>query len=266
MKTIFRWTIGNSSKIGYECLDLSIRMALKLYKDRFDYCICYNNSNIQILREIVGHRQIKLIEQKWNDCALPIDYEKNKGTSLWKFCPARLNVDCHEIICDNDIILINHSKSIENFLSESKVLLVEDPIKFQGKFRHCFDENEKYNAGFIGIPPKYDFHNFLNETWKENGSPEIIDQGDEQGLTTATLKKEKFIKVSKNEILLVHALGETLYYGYDKEKNINNFGYNPVSFFENNNVSAYHFVGLNKTNCHPHWELFKKILKKKLTF
>lgn len=263
MKPIFRWTIGNVKKGGYECLEMSIKTMLKLYKDKFDYYICCNNINIQKLREIIGQRPIKIIQQTWNDCPLSINYEENIGTSLWKFCPARLNINAHEIVCDNDIVLINHIEEIESFLNDSKILLVEDPIKFQGKFRHLFNENEKYNAGFVGLPPHYNLQEELNITWQENNSPQIIDQGDEQGLTTATLKKNEFIKISKETILLVHNNGETVYFGYNPETNKNKFDCKPITFFKKN-TPCFHFVGLNKTNHHNHWELFKKIIKNKL--
>lgn len=259
-KPIFRWTIGNVSKLGYECLETSIKTMIGLYNYEFEYYICCNNINIQIIREIVGSRSIKIIQQTWNDCPLPIDYKNNFNTSLWKFCPARMDIDRHEIVSDNDVVLIKKLPEIEQFLCDSKILLVEDPIKYQGNFRHLFENNEKYNAGFVGFPPKYDLESALMTTWQENQCPKVINQADEQGLTTATLKKENFIKISKDHLVLIHSKGRTLYFGYDEKTNKNQFDCETVNFV-NFNASGYHFVGANKNNHHEHWNLFKLYLK-----
>lgn len=139
MKPIFRWTIGGTNKNGYECLKHSIDSILEIYGEIFEYYILYNNSNIQIIREIIGHRPITAISQNWSDCPIPIDYNKNLGTSMWKFCPSRLNIKSHEIICDNDIVFIKKIRQIDEFLlNKNSILLVEDPIKCQGEFRHLF--------------------------------------------------------------------------------------------------------------------------------
>lgn len=262
MKPIFRWTIGNTSNIGFECLKTSIRSMLKLYKDRFDYFICFNNVNVQILREIIGCKKIRLIKQTWNDCPLPLCEKENRYTSLWKFCPARLNINCHEIVCDNDIVIINKISKIDEFLNEKKILLVEDPLKCQGKFRNLFEDGEKYNAGFVGLPPGYDLVKAMYFIWDENCRPKIINNDDEQGLVTAALKKEEFIKISKEEMMLVHSNGSTLFFGYNKETNKNNFSFKPVNFFESD-IFAYHFVGLNR-EIHNHWGLFKVDMKNKI--
>lgn len=251
---IFRWTIGNTTRDGYDCLEASIRNMLRLYRERFDYYICYNNANIQLIREIVGHRPIKLVKQTWDECPIPISYDGNCDSTLWKYCPARLNINAHEIVCDNDIVLVQRFKEIDEFLQSDKVLLTQDPIKYQGKFRHLFQPGEKYNAGLVGLPPGYDFQKALCEVWAENDSPDIIGAGDEQGLTTATLKREKFIEISKERLLLVHSEGSTIYHDYDPVMDINNFTFEPVVFHKH---PGYHFVQINKRH-HLHWEIFKQ--------
>ena len=198
MNPIFRWTIGGCTRNGYDCLEMSIRTATKIYGDRFDYFVLYNNCNVQQLREIVGHRPITLVEQDWEHNPLGLEKGKNRGTSLWKFCPTRLDPSRHEIICDNDLVIVNRFPQMEEFLrSSDKVLMVEDPIKFQGKFRHLFG-SVNYNAGFIGLPPGYDFAAEMLRTWRDNGSPSEVNQPDEQGLTTATLARMPSIVVGKD--------------------------------------------------------------------
>jgi hypothetical protein len=216
-----------------------------------------------MLREIVGHKPVSLVAQSWEDSPIPIDCFSNKGTSIWKFCPARLNINCHEIVSDNDVVIVKKFKQMDEFLSRTdSVILVEDPIKFQGKFRHLFN-NEKYNAGFVGLPPAYDLGNEMKKIWEQNGSPQTIGQSDEQGLTTAALKKEKFILIAKERFLLVHAQGGTAHAHYNVETNKNDLEYYQVDFFGDNS-DAYHFVGINKKDEHHHWELFKRQLKRGL--
>lgn len=219
-----------------------------------------------MLRELVGHQPVKLIAQSWDDCPLPVDYKKNQacwgGSSLWKFCPARLNINCHEIICDNDVVLIKKIDKIDEFLSSSKVLMVADPIKYQGIFNRFFTVDERYNAGFIGIPPQYDMKEELCKMWIENNSPQALNQADEQGLATAALKKHEFLTISKEEMMLIHPNGGTDYKYYDAVNERNYYDEVPVDFYENGS-SAYHFVRINKVDVHLQWEQFKATMKKK---
>lgn len=251
MKNVFRWTIGNTSKEGLECLRISIKTLTKIYKDRFDYYVCYNNCNVQNLREYVGHHPVKIIKQDWSTCPLPIDEQKNIGTSLWKFCPSRININVHEIICDNDIVFIESINEIEEFLTKNVGLITEDPIKHQGKFGHLFDEDEKFNAGLVGLPPGYNLKDDLYKIWAENGSHETILQADEQGLISAALKKINFIKIPKSEIILIRPKGEVVDLAQHKK----------IDFFKKG--KAYHFSGVNKKN-HNYWDKFKKEFNKKL--
>jgi hypothetical protein len=263
MKPIFRWTIGGAKNIGYDCLNYSINSVLKLYGDVFDYYILYNNSNIQKLREIVGHRPVTLIAQSWDDSPIPIPEFLNRGSSLWKFCPARLSINCHEIVCDNDVVIVNRVRQIDEFLSRSdSMILVEDPIKCQGKFKHLFS-GVNYNAGFVGLPPGYDLENEMKVVWEDNGKPKVVGRCDEQGLTTAAMKKGNFLFISKKQFTLVHPRGGTLYSIYDEETNTNKFGFYRVNFFDDGS-DAYHFVGINRNETHNHWEMFKRQLKKRL--
>ena len=261
MNPIFRWTIGGCTRNGYDCLEMSIRTATKIYGDRFDYFVLYNNCNVQQLREIVGHRPITLVEQDWEHNPLGLEKGKNRGTSLWKFCPTRLDPSRHEIICDNDLVIVNRFPQMEEFLrSSDKVLMVEDPIKFQGKFRHLFG-SVNYNAGFIGLPPGYDFAAEMLRTWRDNGSPSEVNQPDEQGLTTATLARMPSIVVGKDRFTLVHSEGGTASAKYNPDINRSAISFYDVLFFGDGS-DAYHFVGANKSNRHVHWDIFKKFVKR----
>jgi hypothetical protein len=263
MKPIFRWTIGRPSKNGYECLEYAIKSFLKLYGDDFDYYIMYNNCDIQRLREIVARRPITLIAQTWEHSPVPV-VESNKSPTLWKFCPARLDITRHEIVCDNDLIIVKMVKQISEFLNRNDCsILVEDPIKYQGKFCHLFDDGEKYNAGFVGLPPGFDLGRNMKSLWEKNGMPEFIGPADEQGLTTMAIKSEKFILVSQENFCMVHTNGATAFSHYDSKTNTNAIGFRDISFFQDNS-DAYHFVGLNAKEQHNYWELFRRHRKQKL--
>jgi hypothetical protein len=265
MKPIFRWTIGNCNFNGYQALEKSIQSVLKLYGDRFDYFVCYNNCNGQIIRDVVGSKNINTIKQEWQDLPLQIDYAANQscwgGSSLWKLCPPRLNNDVHEIVCDNDLIFLKECEEIELFLKSDKVLLNCDSLKCQGKYFHLFDSNENYNAGLFGMPPFYDFDSELLKSWQETGSFPILNQADEQGLTTYTLKKNTKIIIQKEKIPIVFSNGYPIDIKYHASLNKNEFTQSPVDFSKNA-VTGYHFVVLNKNKEHLHWKKFVSFYNK----
>lgn len=265
MKPIFRWTIGNCAPAGYACLFRSLKTMLKLYGEEFDYYICHNNCNQQIIRELVGQRPITLIKQIWDDCPLPLDYDANQacwgGSSLWKLCPPRLNIETHEIVCDNDIVFVSRCKEIEDFLKSDKVLLNMDPIKYQGHYRDLFQAGERYNAGFFGMPPGYDFASQLVSSWEATGRHQQMNQADEQGLTSYTLKQQPAILLEPRRIPLVFTGGNPINVIYDPEKAKNHFEQKPFQYAGQQAV-GYHFVTVNKNGSHEHWQKFESYCKR----
>jgi hypothetical protein len=260
MKPIVRWTFGDpKNEQSYECLKLSILNFIKIYKNDFNYFILYNCCDKDKLFKITKNIKINLIEQNWQDCPVthkykPVDSVGNGnhfGGSMWKWCPARLDFRNHEIVIDNDIVFVQYLKKIENFIKSKKVMMTEDPLKFQGRYSHLFDKKEKYNAGFIGMPPGLDMENEIKNIWKKNGSFDNITQADEQGMCTAALKNFESILVTKEEILEIHPKGVPFL--LDEEKNY--FNLQNFKFKLKNN--AYHFVEINRKK-HYYWELFLK--------
>ena len=103
---------------------------------------------------------------------------------MWKVCPARMRMDSHEIIMDNDIVLLKKFPQIDEWLSQtSKTLILEEPIRFYGKYDSLLPADGPFlNSGFMGMPPGYDFGAEISKSWKQYGSYENLSQADEQGL------------------------------------------------------------------------------------
>lgn len=260
-KPILRWTIGKTSKLGYDALAFSIKQFYNMYKDKFDYYLLYNNSNVQVLREIIGLKDINLIKQEWKFNPLNLNY--NIDSSFWKLIPARINIKKHEIFIDNDIIPLKYFKKIDEFLNSNKVLLTKDCLKYQGKYRNLFKNDENYNAGFFGLPPYYDFEKELFKKWEENNSYENIENDDEQGLTTATLKAEDKIIIENDEMLMVFPNGKVKNSLYNKETNKNNFKLEDFNIFDNK-YYFYHFVTINNNSENRYWNIFVNNLTKRI--
>jgi hypothetical protein len=220
MKPIIRWTIGNVGPLGLRTLFTSISSITKIYKNRFRFFLCHNNIpnyKLRIIKDFLLGTTVELYEQKWSECCIPDkvgsiydDYGNiifNNGIcggSLWKVSPARLDLNVHEIILDNDLVLFDHLPKIDEFLSSSKNLCLEDPITFQGKYHNLFKKGEAYNSGLIGLPPQYDFEKEVFNFWNKNKIFNLS-HGDEQGLLTKVLTKDKnYILIKKTEIVELH--------------------------------------------------------------
>ena len=120
MRPLFRWVVGDVSAEGFYVLSQAIRNIIRIYKNYFDFLICSNavhENSKKNIKKIAEKFDIKIYEQSWLD--LPIDQSliskapnvDRQGT-FWKICPPRMRLKSHEIICDNDIILVNPINSI----------------------------------------------------------------------------------------------------------------------------------------------------------
>lgn len=218
MTPIFRWTVGNVTRQGMEILEESVFRAMKVYgDDAFEWMICHNGLTDEMktqLRFIVQQRPIRLVEQSWDDCPIPdnhwtpirpdgrieVDGKKCGGT-LWKVCPARVDVNRHEIVMDNDIVLLKRVRAIDEFLEcEYKTLILEEPIRFYGRYDFIVDRDDRLNSGLIGFPPGYDFGSELLSNWERYGRLKYLTQADEQGLLMYTLSQQPNIRITKYDI------------------------------------------------------------------
>jgi len=206
MKPLLRWTVGPCIQQGLDILEESIKRTTEaLGLDNWDWAVCYNGltkDQVAFIKKAIGSRPIHLIVQDWANCPIPDNmqtprrrdgsFEMNGnrcGGTLWKVCPPRLRQESHEIVMDNDIILLKKFPQIDEFLaSTDKALILEEPVRFYGRYDCLFPEDApNLNSGFMGFPPKYDYAEALYKAWTDRGSYTQLTQSDEQGLLTYTL-------------------------------------------------------------------------------
>lgn len=126
---------------------------------------------------------------------------------MWKVCPPRLRMETHEIVMDNDIVLLKKFPQITEWLAQNKkALILEEPIRFYGRYDKLFKGEPYLNSGFMGFPPGYDFGSAIYENWDKNGRFMNLSQADEQGLLVYTLSQQPSIRVSKEQ--MVEILGK----------------------------------------------------------
>jgi len=218
-KPLFRFTCGPCLPQGIEVLCESInKTTTVLGLDRFDWVVCHNGlstTDIETIKAAIGDLPIDLFEQSWEH--LPIrnnlrspkredgsyEWNGNKcGGTLWKVCPARMRLNSHEIIMDNDIVLLKKFRQVDQFLRTTNMaLILEEPIRFYGRYDKLFDRTKAYlNSGFMGLPPGYDFAAEIHRVWEETGRLENLSQADEQGLLTYTLSRIPSLRVKKEQM------------------------------------------------------------------
>jgi len=300
MKPVFRWTVGNCTDQGIEILCESVRSAIEIYENEFKWHILYNNLTPKQLSKVAAVAEsFGVIMRRQHSRDLPIpqksmggphsssgkfDCDGSKvGGTLWKICPGRIVHDTHEIVMDNDIVLTGRVPEIDKFLGSSKLLILQDNVKFYGKFASFVHSDVPLNTGLIGLPPDYYFSDEINELYyayrETQSSPDYtnLSQADEQGMLASVISKKDHIVIS-NEVV-VELLGRT---AGAKKLDRNYFAAPPLT----SNISGrgdddssvgkhltsyrrfcesifspdrkgYHFCQSNRIESHFAWELYK---------
>jgi hypothetical protein len=220
--------------------------------------VCYNGLNreeLQSLQKVVEGRPIQLVCQNWAEC--PVDdncqtprrkdgtFEWNGtkcGGTMWKVCPPRMRIDTHEVVMDNDIVLLKKFPQIDEWLATTdKALILEEPIRFYGRYDCLFPAEEVFlNSGFMGFPPGYDYGTAIYENWSKHGRYTNLSQADEQGLLMYTLSQLPNIRISKDQMV------ELLHRNYNQKVTGKEYGL--------------HFTQANRMPHHPHWLKYKQIM------
>ena len=106
---------------------------------------------------------------------------------------------------DNDIVLLKKFGQIDEWLSQSsKTLILEEPIRFYGRYDSLFPQEGAFlNSGFMGLPPGYDFGAAIKKNWTDNGSYLNLTQADEQGLLVYTLNQKPSIRIHAHQMVEV---------------------------------------------------------------
>jgi hypothetical protein len=289
-KPVIRWTVGGSNSNGYKILSNSIRNIINLYSDRFEYFVCYNDVDINKIKELEKKfNNVIFIEQSWRDC--PIKIKKPKSTnkhkqkingSFWKICPPRMSPNTHEIILDNDLIFLKKPKILEKFLSSNRNFIIKDSKIYLGSFHDpIYKKNKKgYNSGVIGLAPGYDFSSEIQNNYKlfyknklksfELGQYDYgLDYGEEQGLLMYTLlqtdpligNSEDFAGIHSNKIYLNCLPNKEIFKLWKKkDKHNSKFIEMEASILNEifNRASVVHFLESNRNENHLGWKHYRR--------
>jgi hypothetical protein len=258
-KPLFRFTVGPCLQQGLDILAESFKRTTRAFgADYWDWVVCYNGLNktaLEFLQKAAEGLPIQFIPQSWATC--PIDdhcqtpqrkdgtFEWNGnrcGGTLWKVCPPRLRMETHEIVMDNDVVVLKKFSQVDEWLRyDDRALVLEEPIRFYGRYDCLFaPEGPFLNSGFMGFPPGYDFGQAINQTWARYGKYENLSQADEQGLLTYSLSQEPNIRIQKEQMV------EVLKNDYRTKLTGREF--------------AIHFTQANRIPHHHQWKKYNEII------
>lgn len=259
-KPLFRFTVGNCLQQGLDILAESIQRTTRaLGLDEWDWAVCYNGINrdeLQFLQKAVAGKPIQLIPQHWATCPITDDCQTPRrkdgsfewngarcGGTLWKVCPPRLRMETHEVVMDNDVVLLRKFPQFDEFLGRSdRVLLLEEPIRFYGRYDCLFPPADPcLNSGLMGFPPGYDFGTEIFKVWERYGRYTNLTQADEQGLLTYTLAQSPNVRVSKEQVV------EVLHRDYKTALTGREY--------------AIHFTQANRMPNHHPWQKYRELAK-----
>jgi hypothetical protein len=195
-KPLVRWTIGGYPHFcGLLCLKKSINSFLKLYKDEFDYIICYNNlfyNQINYIKLLSENFKIPLYEQS---ACKNMPYEPIGNA--WKLYPPRLRPHSHEIFIDNDLIINGKSNIINQFLKSKKCSFITEGFGNYGKYKKYINSKENVNSGFFGIPPNFPFEELIKYYTKNDEIKCWQNYFDEQGIVASCILNHTVCKIIK---------------------------------------------------------------------
>lgn len=231
MKPIVRWTVGEVSQLGIECLNLSIEKFINLYGNLFDYYVCYNNIELSQIHFLKKYKVNFLNQKKYRNSLLinPID-----NNPCWKLYPPRINKEVHEIFIDNDLIIFKKIPLIDEFLNSKNLFLITQAYNrsYASSLRNLIRNN--LNSGLIAIPPGFNFKERINQIIKEHNISWISSHFQEQAVVSKIIEENNFKIIKLSEIYVCY------------EKLIKaNYGY--------------HFVGINSNFITKFFKAFKLI-------
>jgi hypothetical protein len=219
MKNIVRWTVGNVSEEGLECLERSAINFINFYKDQFDYFICFNNIDAKKLNWS-KKLNIRLIDQK--DHLDSLDIMPLDGNPCWKIYPPRLDINKYEIFIDNDLVLYKKI-DLEKIIENNNFFITQALEKNYGSFNKIIKSEPNLNTGFFGIAKKFDFKKEINKLIKKFNVNWNQGHFEEQGIVSYIIKKQKYGIIDLNKLYV--CFGD-----YQLAKN------------------GFHFAGLNVAN------------------
>lgn len=201
VRPLVRWTVGNTNKLGMDCLGRSVRAWRRLYREQFDMAICHNNMTERQLAELLK-LDVELIDQHGFTDRLTLKPPRRRNP-CWKLYPPRLRPDAHEIIIDNDVLLRRHLPAVEELLVRNQMFVTEGIFRSYGQFEAVVPDNIKINTGMYGLPPGYDLGGKVNGVLKSGLIQKWEGHLDEQGLLASVFAKDgaKMARLSDISVL-----------------------------------------------------------------
>jgi hypothetical protein len=192
MKKIIRWTIGDCSKEGIDCLKKSVKNIVNFYKEKFDYYVCYNNLN----KNKINKLPVRLLNQEEYVDEITIRPTNNP---CWKLYPPRIKMDSYEIFIDNDLVL--HKKiNFEQYIKNKSFFITEAYEKSYGTLQYEINDPIFLNSGMFGIPPGFDFKKEINSAIKKFEINWNNSHFEEQAIVAYIFNKQGYELINKEQI------------------------------------------------------------------
>jgi hypothetical protein len=200
---IARWTVGHNSNDALQVLSLSIKKFRRLYGQKFKIIVAYNNVPIESLSAIPYD---EIIDQQvvQHDICIPAPQEAI-GAPAWKFYPPRINLNSHELLIDNDLVIYKKLPAIDRFLEAADQFLITTAYErsYSG-LESAIKPNFNINSGLVGLPPCFDYSKEINAAI-ENGTNNWDHYFDEQSIVAYILQSKKIEIIPFEDIpVLVH--------------------------------------------------------------
>lgn len=268
MKPLLRWTVGNANQQGLDILAESTKRTTKALGDQFDYVVCHNNTKPEDLEFLKANCVgVDFYKQNHMECSIPELRDESqfrylipnpKGIpagSIWKMAPLRLRPNAHEIVIDNDVVIISRHAKLEEFLAGDKMMLAGDKMPWYGRFAPLIGDR-LFNSGVIGFPPGGNLHvSRLRRVWEGTGRLRNLLANDEQGLLALTFGPTPHIYLdSSTEMVELHKDGEVFFEGSFRMETSRPYKFKGTEF-------GFHFVTANRETPHLLWEEFREWAK-----
>jgi len=237
MRPLVRWTVGPVSRDGFNVLRESIRLFCRLYEDA-DKVVCFNNLDKAILRSKLRNLPVRLFEVRHD----PSEIEYKPRNEIWKLYPPRMEINTHELVLDNDLIIMDKMGDIDDFFNGDHTILLQGRNRYYGQYNHMVKEGYKINGGLFGMPPEFDFSESIRNICKDDKERRWQNRSDDQGIIATALLSYKNFHVVPNAVLV----------NYD-----DNFDTKDPSGVVTDEIKGVHFIGVNRHR-HPGWEYYQR--------
>lgn len=185
-----RWTIGDVNPRGFVALRASIRGARRLFGTTARYRVYVNTLTIDEARARTGN---VVADVEW--CTPPrerplwladaLDGGMAEGVA-WKLVPVRAFPDDHELALDNDVVLWDVPRALDDWLAGRVDFVVAEDVRCCfGKFEPLCGERA-LNTGIRGVPPGFSLDDALARVLASQPGT-LTSELDEQGLQCAAL-------------------------------------------------------------------------------